>query len=81
MGDLAEFGELQRRIEQGERTTPPPSWVEMPEPKNNGQRIWENGGGAGRIGSSEENLGRKRKAEEERNLDVDPRLRVMERFR
>ena len=28
-----------------------------------------------------ENLGHQRKAEEERNPDVDPRLRVMEQFR
>ena len=35
----------------------------------------------GRSGSGRKNLGQKWKVEDERNTDVDPRLRVMEKFR
>ena len=55
--------------------SPPPPRAEIPEQKNNGRRKSESGGGSG--GDS---LGQKSKRDEERNPDVDPRLRVMERF-
>ena len=53
-GALAEFGELQKRVERGEWTTTPSDWVDMPVQKNDGRRILESGGGAGRSGSGGE---------------------------
>ena len=55
---------------------PPPAWIEFPENKNNGRIKSESGGGSGGGG-----LGQLRKREEEKNPDMDPRLRVMERLR
>ena len=53
----------------------------MPAQKNYGQRRLENSGGVGRRISGGENLGQQQKVEDERNPDVDSRLRVMEIFR
>ena len=53
----------------------------MPVQKNNGRRRSESGGGAVRSGSGTEKLVQQRKREEDRNPDMDPHLRVMERFR
>ena len=53
----------------------------MPVPNHNGQRISKNSGGAGRSGSGGEKLGKQQKVEDERNPDLDPRLRVMEQLR
>ena len=53
----------------------------MSEPKHDGRRISETGGGAERSGSSGGDLGKQQKLEYDRNPEVDPRLRVMKRFR
>ena len=80
-GSLAEFRDLQRQVEMVEWITTTPTWVEIPEQKNDKWRRSEISGGAGRSGSGIENPGQQRQREEESNPDVDPRLRVMERFR
>ena len=60
---------------------PPPAWVEILEQKSDGRRISESSGGSGRSGSGGENSGHQRQRKEDINPDVDPRLRVMDRFR
>ena len=56
------------------------AWVEMFSQNNDGQRILESGGGAGRSGSGGENPEQQRHREEERNPDMDPSIREMKRF-
>ena len=77
---LAYFGELHRRVERGGWITTTPSWVERPSKKNNGSRKSESGGGLGRGGFGGDGSGQKNNRYEERNTDVYPYLRVMERF-
>ena len=78
---MAEFGDLQKRVERGKWITTPPACVEIPAQKNDGQSILESGGSAGGSRSGGGNLGHQQKMKDEKNLDVDPRLRVMEIFR
>ena len=56
---------------------PPHTWAELPEQKNNRKRKSDN---SGRGGLGEGGLGQQRNMDEARNPDVEPRLRVMERF-
>ena len=72
---------MQRRVERGEWITVPPTWIDMPAQKNDGKMRSKSGGVAGRSGSCRENLGQQRQREEERNPDLDPRLRLAEIFR
>ena len=74
-GALLEFGELQRKVERGELITTTPDWVELQTQKKNRMSKPESGRGSGGVG-----LGQQSKREEERKSDVDPRLRMMERF-
>ena len=50
---------------------PLPSWVDVLTQKKYGRRNSESGGGLGQL----------RKREEEQNPDMDPRLRVLKKYR
>ena len=78
---LADFGELQKRVERGEWITTPSAWVEIPEKNNDGRKRLVSGGGARRSIPGGEKLGQQQNMEDGRNPDMDPRIRAMEILR
>ena len=80
-GALVEFGELKRGVERGDWITTPPTWAELPAQKNNARRNSESVSGSDRCGLGGDGLGHQRKRDAERNPEMEPCMRVMERFR